>query len=65
MGRAARARHRTCRIEKVRALKARDIPLKERSVDEDLSEKFVIHYKGENRKLWMMEQWGHLLPKRR
>jgi lipopolysaccharide biosynthesis glycosyltransferase len=29
--------------------------------DEDLSEKFVIHYKGENRKMWMLEQWKHLL----
>jgi len=28
---------------------------------EDLSEKFVIHYKGDNRKLWMQAQWGHLL----
>jgi lipopolysaccharide biosynthesis glycosyltransferase len=29
--------------------------------NEDLSEKFVIHYKGENRKIWMLEQWKHLL----
>lgn len=29
--------------------------------EEDLSEKFVIHYKGENRKLWMLERWKHLL----
>jgi lipopolysaccharide biosynthesis glycosyltransferase len=29
--------------------------------DEDLSEKFVVHYKGENRKIWMLEQWKHLL----
>ena len=30
--------------------------------DEDLSGKFVIHYKGDNRKIWMLEQWKHLLP---
>jgi len=30
--------------------------------DEDLSEKYVIHYKGDNRKVWMLEQWKHLLP---
>ena len=29
--------------------------------DEDLSEKFVVHYKGTNRKVWMQHQWGHLL----
>lgn len=28
---------------------------------EDLSDKFVIHYKGDNRKIWMLEQWRHLL----
>ena len=33
--------------------------------DEDTSEKFVIHYKGESRKGWMQERWAHLLPKRR
>ncbi len=33
--------------------------------EEDLSEKFVIHYKGKNRKVWMLDQWGHLLPKRK
>jgi alpha-N-acetylglucosamine transferase len=32
---------------------------------EDLSEKFVIHYKGDNRKLWMHAQWGHLLQQAR
>jgi lipopolysaccharide biosynthesis glycosyltransferase len=29
--------------------------------EEDLSEKFVIHYKGKNRKIWMVERWKHLL----
>lgn len=29
--------------------------------DEDLRDKFVIHYKGKNRKIWMQDQWGHLL----
>lgn len=33
--------------------------------EENLSDKFVIHYKGDNRKIWMVDQWGHLLPKRK
>lgn len=32
---------------------------------EDLRGKFVLHYKGADRKKEMLEQWGHLLPKRR
>ncbi len=30
--------------------------------NEDLSDKFVVHYKGENRKIWMLQQWAQLLP---
>lgn len=33
--------------------------------DEDLSGKFVVHYKGETRKKWMLQQWADLLPKRK
>ena len=33
--------------------------------DEDISEKFVIHYKGNDRKAWMLHQWARLLPKRK
>mgnify|MGYP003335078887 FL=1 len=29
-------------------------------VDEDVSEKFVVHYKGDRRKLWMLEAGGFL-----
>jgi hypothetical protein len=29
--------------------------------NEDLGEKYVVHYKVKNRKLWMQAQWGHLL----
>lgn len=34
-------------------------------VDEDLGEKFVVHYKGETRKAWMQDQWAHLLQRSR
>ena len=34
-------------------------------VDEDLGEKYVVHYKGDTRKAWMQDQWGHLLQKSR
>jgi len=34
-------------------------------LNEDLGEKYVIHYKGPNRKIWMRDQWGHLLNKPR
>lgn len=30
--------------------------------DENLSDKFVIHYKGQRRKVWMLDRWRHLLP---
>jgi lipopolysaccharide biosynthesis glycosyltransferase len=33
--------------------------------DEDLSDKYVIHYKGNNRKIWMQDQWRHLLQQAR
>jgi len=32
--------------------------------DEDVSDKFVLHYKGQRRKAWMLEKWARLLPKR-
>jgi lipopolysaccharide biosynthesis glycosyltransferase len=34
-------------------------------LEEELGDKYVIHYKGETRKPWMLEQWRHLLPKSR
>jgi len=33
--------------------------------DEDMTEVYVVHYKGDIRKVWMQEQWGHLLRKSR
>lgn len=32
--------------------------------DEDVSGKFVVHYKGKRRKAWMLEKWAELLPKK-
>jgi hypothetical protein len=32
--------------------------------DEDVSDKFVLHYKGKMRKAWMLKKWSELLPKK-